>query len=96
MTLTVHITAGLRSSVTSIVNDGIDVSSAQHVRTSSSPHTTTIAPAHGVGVAPATQTDGARVGVVRHSSDSYITIRASGTDTYTRSHVSGRSPATVF
>jgi uncharacterized repeat protein (TIGR01451 family) len=62
VTLTVRISSSLASSVTSIVNDRVDVTSAQGVGTSGSPHTTPIAPAHAVTVAPATQTDGTRVG----------------------------------
>ena len=59
---TVTIASTLPSSVTSIVNDGIQVRSAQHVGTSGSPHATAIAPAHGVSMDPATGTEGAKVG----------------------------------
>jgi uncharacterized repeat protein (TIGR01451 family) len=62
VTLNVQISPSLASSVTSILNDGIVVKSAQHVSTTSSPHDTPIAPAHAVAVSPATQTDGTRVG----------------------------------
>jgi uncharacterized repeat protein (TIGR01451 family) len=59
---TVAISSQLPSSVTSIVNDGIRVSSAQGVSTSGSPHATAIAPAHAVAIDPATGVEGAKVG----------------------------------
>jgi uncharacterized repeat protein (TIGR01451 family) len=59
---TVRISPDLPSSVTSIVDDGLRVSSAQHVGTTGSPHTTAIAPAHGVSVDPTSGLEGARVG----------------------------------
>ncbi len=60
--LTVRIAGHLPGSVTSIVNDGIVVNSAQHVDATGSPHTVAIAPAHAVAVSPAAQKGGARVG----------------------------------
>jgi uncharacterized repeat protein (TIGR01451 family) len=62
LTYSTRIDPRLRSSVSSIVNDGITVRSQQGVDTSGSPHATPIAPAHAVVVAPATQTGGAKVG----------------------------------
>jgi uncharacterized repeat protein (TIGR01451 family) len=60
--LTVRISPSLPSSVTSIVNDGIVVRSAQGVDATGSPHTVPIAPAHALTIAPGTQKGGARVG----------------------------------
>jgi uncharacterized repeat protein (TIGR01451 family) len=62
VSVTVQIDSNLQSTVTSIVNDSISVTSTQMVGTTSSPHSTPIAPAHAVAVTPATQTDGTRVG----------------------------------
>lgn len=59
---TVAIAGHLPSSVDAITNDGIRVTSAQHVSTSGSPHATAIAPAHAVTVDPATGIEGAKVG----------------------------------
>jgi uncharacterized repeat protein (TIGR01451 family) len=75
VTLTVRIASPLASSVTSIVNDNIAVTSAQGAGTSSSPHVTPIAPAHGAVVAPATQTDGTRVG---QSLDYHVSVHNVG------------------
>ncbi|HEY0449158.1 hypothetical protein [Actinophytocola sp.] len=60
--LTVRIASSLPGSVTSIVNDGIVVDSAEGVDATGSPHTVKIAPAHALAVSPATQKGGARVG----------------------------------
>lgn len=62
VTMTVRISPSLSSGVTSIVNDRVDVTSAQGVSTSGSPKVTPIAPPHALTVVPATQTDGARAG----------------------------------
>jgi hypothetical protein len=79
--------------VTSILNDHIAVSSAQHASTSSSPHITPIAPAHAVTVLPSTQTDGTRVG---QSLDYPVHLRNLGfsADSYTVG-VSGNSFSTT-
>ncbi|MCU1538270.1 MAG: hypothetical protein JWP82_2621 [Humibacillus sp.] len=72
---TVRISASLPSSVTSIVNDGITVTSRGGVDTTGSPHATPIAPAHAVSIAPAAQSGGAKVG----SSASYhLTVTNDG------------------
>ena len=56
------ISAGLATSVKSIVDDGLTVTSAQGVGATGSAHSTPIAPSHAARVAPASQTDGAHVG----------------------------------
>ena len=57
------IDAGLRGSVTTIVNDGIVVKNGERVATTGSPHTTPIAPPHGgQRVAPASDTEGGKDG----------------------------------
>ena len=58
----VTIAAHLSGRVKSIVDDGIVVTSTQHIGATGSAHVTPIAPAHAVVVTPASQTDGARVG----------------------------------
>ncbi|MDQ2912269.1 MAG: hypothetical protein M3T56_03330 [Chloroflexota bacterium] len=90
-TLTVHFTvridSTLRSSVKSIVNDGMTVTSAQGISTTGSPFITPIAPPNAVGITPASQLDGGRVGTsvpytitvtnLGYKSDSY-TMSATG------------------
>jgi uncharacterized repeat protein (TIGR01451 family) len=49
-----------KKAVSSIVNDGITVTSDQGVGTTGSPFVTPIAPPHAVGVAPATQSNGGK------------------------------------
>ena len=68
--------------MTSIVDDGITVTSAQSIGATGSAHVTPIAPPHGVASPRRRQTDGARVG----SSATYtvhITNLGFNDDTYT-------------
>ena len=58
----VDIASALKHKVSSIVNDGIVVSSDQNVGTTGSPTVTPIAPPYALSVAPASQIDGARLG----------------------------------
>jgi uncharacterized repeat protein (TIGR01451 family) len=60
--LTVKIDPGLKSKITSIVDDGFKATSAQGPSANGSPTVTPIAPPFAVSISPATQTDGARVG----------------------------------
>jgi uncharacterized repeat protein (TIGR01451 family) len=57
-----RITTRLSGTVTSILNDGISVRSAEGVDATGSPHSTPIAPPHDVVIAPTAQTGGAKVG----------------------------------
>ena len=89
------ISSPLASSVTSIVNDGIVVTSAQGVGANGSAHSTPIAPPFAVRLSPASQTDGAHVG----SFATYqvkITNLGYNNDTYTLGVTSGAFPATVL
>jgi uncharacterized repeat protein (TIGR01451 family) len=95
VTFTVRISPSLASTVTSIVNDKVDVTSAQGPGTTGSPLTTPIAPAHGLTVVPATQTDGARAG----DSVTYpVTVRNIGylSDTVSFSAANGWSSVSVL
>ena len=91
----VTIAAHLSGRVKSIVDDGIVVTSTQHIGATGSAHVTPIAPAHAVVVTPASQTDGARVGA---SVDYTFQSRtaASTTISYTLGVASGAFPATVL
>ena len=89
------IAAHLSGRVKSIVDDGIVVTSTQHIGATGSAHVTPIAPAHAVVVTPASQTDGARVG----GSVDYtfhITNSSFNDDSYTLGVTSGAFPATVL
>ena len=91
----VTINAALAASVTSIVNDGITVTSAQGVGATGSAHATPIAPPNAVSLAPASQTDGARSG----SSVTYpihLTNLGYTDDTYGLAAVSGAFAATIL
>ncbi len=89
------ISAGLATSVKSIVDDGLTVTSAQGVGATGSAHSTPIAPSHAVRVAPSSQTDGARVG----SSATYpvhITNLGFSDDTYSLGVAAGAFTTTVL
>jgi uncharacterized repeat protein (TIGR01451 family) len=91
---TVRISNHLPGSTTSIVNDGIVVTSDQNVDATGSPHTVPIAPAHSVTVSADEQKGGARVG----SDASYtvhLTNRGFQPDTYALTTTSAW-PATTF
>jgi uncharacterized repeat protein (TIGR01451 family) len=88
---TVSISDAIKKRVTSIVNDGVKVTSAEGPFTTGSPFVTPIAPPFALSVAPATQTDGGKVG----TSIAYtITVKNLGynADSYT---VSAASPWAV-
>ena len=92
--LRVRIDPSLSSSVKSIVNDGVQVRSAQHDSPSGSPTTTPIAPPFAVSISPSAQTGGARTG----STQSYTeTVKNLGfmTDHYNLTS-SGGTFATSF
>ena len=93
--LNVQISPALRSSVTSIVDDGYAVTSAQGVSASGSPVTTPIAPPFAVSVAPASQTDGAHTG---QSVNYKVTVTNLGfkTDSYTMSSSGGTFSVSFF
>jgi uncharacterized repeat protein (TIGR01451 family) len=95
VTFTVRIASSLPSGTTSIVNDRIDVTSAQGAATSGSPLVTPIAPAHGLTVVPAAQTDGARTGA---SATYPVTVRNIGyqSDTVSFAASNGWSSAAVY
>jgi len=86
----VRIAADLSSSVTSIVNDGIDVQASDGVSTTGSPHSTKIAPAHGVTATPAEQSGGAKVGEAA-SYTVHLTNTGYKTDSYSLSVASAWS-----
>lgn len=87
--LTVQISPSLSSSVTSIVDDGYRVTSAQGVAASGSPLPTPIAPPYAVSLSPAAQTGGAHTGASQtytvtvtnlgYKSDSYAMASTGGT-----------------
>jgi uncharacterized repeat protein (TIGR01451 family) len=81
---TVSIADALKKKVSSIVNDGMKVTSAQGPFTTGSPFITPIAPPYAVSITPATQTDGGRVGT---SVSYHITVKNLGfnSDSYTLS-----------
>jgi len=58
---TVSIASAIKNKVSSIVNDGVKVTSAQGPFTTGSPFITPIAPPYAVTLAPASQTDGGKV-----------------------------------
>ena len=92
---TVTISPTLASSVTSIVNDGIVVTSTQGVGATGSAHSTPIAPPYAVSLSPTSQTDGAHVG----TSATYqfkITNLGFNDDTYTLGATFGTFTATVL
>jgi hypothetical protein len=97
--VTVHLSAlinpGLSSNVTSIVNDGYRVTSAQGPSASGSPTITPIAPPFALSLSPAAQTDGARVG---QSVTDHVTITNQGfnNDTYNLSSSGGTFPVTFL
>jgi uncharacterized repeat protein (TIGR01451 family) len=95
VTFTVRIASSLPSGTTSIVNDRIDVTSAQGAATSGSALVTPIAPAHGLTVVPAAQTDGARTGA---SATYPVTVRNIGyqSDTVSFAASNGWSSAAVY
>jgi uncharacterized repeat protein (TIGR01451 family) len=95
VTFTVQISPALPGTVTSIVNDRVDVTSAQGPGTSGSPLVTPIAPPHGLTVVPATQTDGARAGA---SATYPVTVRNIGylADTVSFAATNGWSTASVL
>ena len=91
----VTIAPNLKPKVTSIVNDGIKVTSAQKIGAAGSAHVTPIAPAYGLTVAPATQTDGARPGgsvtyLLHVSNDGFMT------DTYSLAATSGSFTTSIL
>jgi uncharacterized repeat protein (TIGR01451 family) len=92
---TVTISPSLDPSVTSIVNDGIVVTSTEGVGATGSAHSTPIAPPYAVRVSPATQTDGAHVGTSA-TYPIHITNLGFNDDTYTLGATSGTFPATVL
>lgn len=86
--LRVKIDLNLASTVTSIVDDGVQVRSAQHDSVSGSPTITPIAPPFAVSISPSAQTGGARTG----STQSYTeTVKNLGfkTDHYNLSSSGG-------
>ncbi len=91
VTLTLNISSALKKKVTSIVNDGVRVTSAQGPFTTGSPVTTALAPAFAATLAPAAQTDGARAG---ESATYHVTITNEGftDDSYTLSSSGGTYP----
>jgi uncharacterized repeat protein (TIGR01451 family) len=95
VTLTVKISPSLASTVTTIVNDRVDVTSAQGPGTSGSPFVVPIAPPHGLSVVPAAQTDGARAG---EAATYTVTIRNLGylSDTVNLAASNGWSSVTVL
>jgi uncharacterized repeat protein (TIGR01451 family) len=78
----VSIKSVLASSVKSIVDDGLTVTSAQGVGTTGSAHLTPIAPSYDVSVTPASQTDGGNPGdtVAYHL---HVSNLGANADTYT-------------
>ena len=90
----VRIDSRLRSSVDAIVNDGIRVTSAQHVSTTGSPHSTGIADPNAVSVEPSAQSGGGKVGT-----DAQYTVHVANggylDDSYTVT-TSGAWPATAY
>ena len=93
--LTVTISLSLASSVKSIIDDGLTVTSAQNVGATGSAHVTPIAPAHAVTISPTPQNDGAHVG----GSVDYtfhITNSSFNDDSYTLGVASGAFTATVL
>ncbi|WP_460458384.1 hypothetical protein [Angustibacter peucedani] len=81
LTFTVTIAQNLPSTVQAIVNDGIQVRSAQGVSTSGSPQATPIADAHAVSVDPATGLEGAKVGTSATFTE-HVTNEGYEPDTY--------------
>ena len=92
---TVTISPSLASTVKSIVDDGLAVTSAQGIEASGSAHVTPIAPPYAVRLAPATQTDGAHVGASA-TYPIHITNLGFNNDTYTLAATSGAFVATVL
>ena len=93
--LSVTISPSLASSVKSIIDDGLTVTSAQNVGATGSAHVTPIAPAHAVTISPTPQNDGAHVG----GSVDYtfhITNSSFNDDSYTLGVASGAFTATVL
>jgi len=91
----VRIDPGLKAGVTSIVDDGMQATSAQGPSTTGSATVTPIAPAFALKVAPASQTDGARVG----QSVTYplaLTNLGFKNDSYTMSSTGGTFPVSFF
>ena len=89
------IASSLASSVTSIVDDGLTVTSAQKIGTTGSAHVTPIAPPYSVTVTPSSQTDGAHVGT-SVTYPFHVTNLGYNNDTYTLSATSVAFPATVY
>jgi uncharacterized repeat protein (TIGR01451 family) len=94
LTFSARISPKLNSSVTSIVNDGIVVRSAQGVGATGSPHATPIAPANAVTITPTDQTGGAKVGTSATYTET-VTNHGYTADSYTLSS-SGSWPVTTY
>ncbi|MGE5155934.1 MAG: hypothetical protein ACM3JP_00370, partial [Betaproteobacteria bacterium] len=91
----VTIDTKLKKSDTTIVNDGLTVTSAQNVGATGSAHVTPLAPPFAVSVSPASQTDGGQVATsvnytLHVNNDSFQA------DTYSLAATSGSFPATVL
>ncbi len=93
--LTVSIADALKKKVTSIVNDGVAVTSAEGPGTNGSPAVTPIAPPYGVSLTPATQTDGARAG---STATYHVTLHNLGfnSDSYTLSSSGGTYAVSIY
>jgi uncharacterized repeat protein (TIGR01451 family) len=91
----VTINTKLNKKTSTIVNDGLTVTSAQNVGATGSPHVTPLAPPFAVSISPASQTDGGQVGtsVTFPAHVNNIGIQA---DTYALSATSGAFTATVL
>lgn len=93
--LRVLIDPAMKSSITSIVDDGFKATSVEGPSASGSPTVTPIAPAYAVVVAPTTQTNGARPGnAVTYT----VTLKNLGfnTDHYNMSSSGGSFPVTFY
>lgn len=94
LTWSAQIDPTLGAGTTGIDNDGLVVTSAQHVGATGSPHTTAIAARYAVSLAPATQTGGGQVGA-DVSYPEHVTNSGYQPDTYTVT-TSGAWPTTTY
>jgi uncharacterized repeat protein (TIGR01451 family) len=93
--MTVSIADALKNKVKSIVNDGVQATSAEGPSTTGSPFITPIAPAYAVGLLPSAQTDGGRVGT---SVPYTVTVKNLGfnSDSYALSASGGTFPVAFY
>jgi uncharacterized repeat protein (TIGR01451 family) len=90
----VRVAPHLPTTVKSVTNDGIRVTSDQHDSTTGSPHVTPIADAHALSIAPTTATEGAKVGTSATFIE-HVTNEGYQPDSFTLS-TSGTWPAATY